>query len=108
MKKKKRILISEVARQVFLRRRVTPFKRWMEKYKKNSFIVARATGLSASGVRKACRYEDMTKRTCMLIANACGIPPEVMMFPERYENAHAAERAFNAIREFLSDIEIPG
>lgn len=105
MKKKKKLLISEIARQVFLRKKVTPFKRWMEKSRFTSYLISDKTGLSASGVRKMCRWKDLAKHSCMLVSKAYSIPPEIMMFPERYENAVMAEESFKFIRKFLKNLD---
>ncbi|WKZ15458.1 MAG: hypothetical protein QY317_16305 [Candidatus Jettenia caeni] len=95
MKVKKPILISELARGVFLRQGIPLLKRWMDKNNKTSTDIAKITNLSASGVRRTYQWKDMSKRTCMLIAKAFNIPPEIIMFPERYDTGQLTEKSVN-------------
>lgn|SRR5574343_1795360 len=77
--------LSVIARQVMQRKELHLLKKWMLLNKMTSKALARLSGISASGIRGICRYKDPSKRSCIKLSQATGIPPEVLMFPDRFK-----------------------
>lgn len=82
--------LSVIARQVALRKEPHPLKKWMQLHGITSFALCRMSSISASAIRGIIRYKDPSKRSCLKLSQATGIPPEVIMFPERYKDYDVA------------------
>ncbi|MDN3515335.1 MAG: helix-turn-helix domain-containing protein [Candidatus Brocadia sp.] len=76
--------LGTIARQVAMRNEPHPLKKWMWLHRITSIALGKMSGISASAIRNLIRYKDPSKRTCIKLSIATGIPPEVLMFPERY------------------------
>lgn len=85
--------LGSIARQVAMRKEKHPLKKWMSLHRVNSRKLAKMSGIADSSIRGMCRYRDPSKRTCIKLYLATGIPPEVLMFPERYRDYDVAMAA---------------
>ncbi|GJQ24378.1 hypothetical protein BIY37_03440 [Candidatus Brocadia sapporoensis] len=74
--------LGTIARRVAMRKEPHPLKKWMRLHRISSIALGKMSGISASAIRNFIRYKDPSKRTCIKLSIATGIPPEVLMFPE--------------------------